>query len=387
MTEGRQMPSETTGSLMFPQVARLELDDLLEQLVERAQEVLNTQGRLRGLLSATRAIAGDLSLPVLLHRIVEVACELLGARYGALGVVGADSELTEFITVGFDDETIHQIGQLPRGRGLLGKLITDPHPLRLVELSNDPSSVGFPPNHPPMLSFLGAPIRVRDQVFGNVYLTEKHDGVAFTADDEELLISLASAAGVAIDNARLFATAQRRQLWLEASAEIARVLLAGEIDPLPLITARARQVADAELATLLIPDAAPDQLVVAAADGEGAALLPGTQVSRSSSLAGQALGTSQSLLFDHTDDGGPAALFPVLGARDGQPGVLSLSRKLGGRPFAADEIEMVASLASQAGLAMELAHAQQARQQLLLVGDRDRIARDLHDLVIQRLFA
>lgn len=151
------------------------------------------------------AVASDLSLPVVLHRITESACELVGARYGALGVLGADGTLAEFVTVGVDFETIERIGHPPVGRGVLGIVINRPEPLRIDDLSTHPSSFGFPPHHPAMHSFIGAPIRVRGAVFGNLYLTEKLGGGAFTADDEELLVALAAAAGVAIENARLHA--------------------------------------------------------------------------------------------------------------------------------------------------------------------------------------
>jgi GAF domain-containing protein len=390
----------TSAAVTFPQIARLELDDLLEQLVDRAQDVLNTQGRLRGLLAATRSIAADLSLPVLLRRIAEASCQLVGARYGALGVVGSDNQLTAFITVGVDEQTTDRIGHLPRGKGILGRLISDPRPLRLEELGSHPDSVGFPAGHPPMGSFLGVPIRVRDQVFGNLYLTEKTPDGTFTAEDEELLGALAAAAGVAIDNARLYEAAQRRQLWLTVSAEIVGELLAEGSDPLPLIAARARQVAEADLATILVPLAGePDSLLVAAADGMGAGDLRGRLVPRDRSLPGRALTEDRDLVIDDalvadlayrsdTVPHGPVVVVVrVRGAGGGLPGILSLSRKSGARRFDPDERELVATFAGHAGLALELAHAQKARRQLLLVEDRDRIARDLHDVVIQRLFA
>ncbi len=385
------------AAVTFPQIARLELDELLEQLVERAQDVLNTQGRLRGLLGATRAISSDLSLPVLLHRITESACELVGARYGALGVVGADQELTEFITVGIDEQTIATIGALPRGKGILGQLISDPRALRLDDLERHPQSVGFPAGHPEMHSFLGVPIRVGDTVFGNLYLTEKIKDGAFTPEDEELLAALASAAGVAIDNARLYEGERRRHRWLSASADLSRELLAGESDPLPLITGLARHVADADLATILVPvPDAPHLLLTAAAEGVGAADLVGRLVSRDDSMAGRALATDSDLTIDETSTGsaqdlwlgaGPTLVIRVPEAGDGHPGVLCLVREQGSRPFGRDEQEMLTSFADQAGVALKLAHAQAARRRLLLLEDRDRIARDLHDTVIQRLFA
>ena len=392
-------PDTGITSVTFPQIARLELDELLEQLLERAQDVLNTQGRLRGLLAANRAIASDLGIDALLLRITQSACELVGARYGALGVVGSGGELDEFITVGLDDDTRAAIGPLPRGKGILGLLITDPQALRLDDLKAHPKSVGFPPNHPPMHSFVGVPIRVRDLVFGNLYLTEKLQGPGFTAEDEELLTALASAAGVAIDNARLYEVERRRQRWLTASAEISRELLAGNPLPLPLIATRARDVADADLALVLVPvPEAADMLLVAAADGAGAELASGRLIPRDHSLAGRAIAEENALLVREvaqepgayrlagTPDG-PALLVRIADAGQGQPGVLALARARGAPAFDPAHQDMIASFADQAGVALKLAHAQSEQRRLLLLEDRDRIARDLHDHVIQRLFA
>lgn len=385
--------SNTTGSspadepaVSFPQIARLELDDLLEQLVERAQDVLNTQGRLRGLLAATRAISSDLSLPVLLKRITASACDLVGAQYGALGVVGPDQQLQEFITVGIEDDAVAEIGPLPRGKGILGQLISNPHALRLEDLAKHPHSVGFPPGHPSMHSFLGVPIRVGDQVFGNLYLTEKANQAPFTAEDEELVAALASAAGVAIDNARLYEGEHRRHRWSSASAELSRELLAGDPNPLPLITSLARHAADADLATLLVPvPDAPEMLLTAAADGTGSASLIGRLVRRADSLEGQSLAEEREVTVD--ESAGPRLLIRIPEAGDGEPGVLVLAREPHAHPFSRDEQDMLASFADQAGVALKLAHAQAARRKLLVMEDRDRIARDLHDIVIQRLFA
>jgi signal transduction histidine kinase len=395
---GSSPPQSPTPDVTFPQIARLELDDLLEQLVERAQDVLNTQGRLRGLLAATRAISSDLSLPVLLQRVVQSAADLVGARYGALGVIGADRELTQFITVGLDAETIDAIGPYPRGKGILGLLISDPRPLRLAALGEHPQAVGFPSQHPPMKSFLGVPIRVGDQVFGNLYLTEKIQQPAFTAEDEELLTALASAAGVAIDNARLYEIEQRRQRWQTAAAEISRELLAGDSDALPMITSRARDVGEADFAAILLQVAGTDELLVAAADGVGAADLLGTLVPKDRSLAGKALIDGRDLVVAEahaTDESygasgvpdGAALLVRLPDTGDGMPGVLALSRTRGKPSFDSEEQDMIEGFADHASVALKLAHAQEARRRLSLLEDRDRIARDLHDHVIQRLFA
>ena len=385
--------------MAFTQVARLELDDLLNQVIDRAQDVLATQGRLRGLLAATRAIAADLDLPVLLRTTVETACALLGAGYGALGVVGQGNELSEFITVGVDEDTAERIGHLPLGAGLLGELISDPRPLRLADLAEHPRSVGFPPGHPPMRSFLGVPIRTRDRVFGNLYLTEKEGGQPFSRDDEELLTALASAAAIAIDNARLYDSAHRRTRWLEASAEITHAVLAGTQDAFALIVRRAREIAGADLATIVVPLAeAPDSLLVVAADGEGAEEIQGTVVARERSLVGHVLAGDDDLTVDDALATGrtlrtagvplgPAMVLRFPAAQDEDPGVLAVTRSRGAQPFEQVEREMAAGFASQAGMALQLAKAHRARQNLMLAEDRDRIARDLHDQVIQRLFA
>jgi GAF domain-containing protein len=214
----------TDASMGFPDLPRSELEKSIGDLVEKAQDVLQTQGRLRNLLAATRAIAEDLELEDVLRRIAQAAVDLVGARYGALGVIGPDGRLEQFIHVGIDAGLAATIGHLPQGLGVLGALIDDPEPVRREHLAEDPRSVGFPAAHPPMDSFLGVPIRVRDEVYGNLYLTDRKDG-PFSAEDEELLMSLAAAAGVAIDNARLFGDAQRRQRWALAQAEVASALL------------------------------------------------------------------------------------------------------------------------------------------------------------------
>src|SRR5512142_2623213 len=208
--------ADAGGGLRFPDVPRLELDQLLEQLVERADDVRAAQGRLRGLLRAYALVASDLRLPVVLRHIVTAARELLGARYAALGVLDREGGLEQFVHAGMDDALVNQVGGLPQGRGILGLLISEPVPLRLADLAAHPASSGFPPGHPPMTSFVGVPIRIGQEVFGNLYLTERARGGEFTAEDEELAIALAAAAGAAIANARRFAESAQRRRWLAA---------------------------------------------------------------------------------------------------------------------------------------------------------------------------
>src|SRR6185312_15658239 len=237
-------------SLGLTPLSRVRLDELLQEMLDRVGEVLTSRERLRALLDAVVGIGSDLDLRSTLQRIVEAACALAGARYGALGVIGPDRLLSDFITHGIDPATHAAIGDLPHGRGVLGLLITDPHPVRLPDIRKHPRSYGFSPKHPPMHSFLGVPVRIRDQVFGNLYLAEKRGGAQFDQDDEDIMVALSVAAGAAIENARLYDLTRRRQRWLEAAAEITSVLL-GQIqrtEALQLVATRAREVAEADVA-------------------------------------------------------------------------------------------------------------------------------------------
>ncbi|TFD54572.1 GAF domain-containing protein [Cryobacterium frigoriphilum] len=364
---------------------------------QRAADRLLNQERMRGLLAAVISVAEDLSLEAVLERVVSSACELVQARYGALGVIGGDNGLSHFITVGFDEETVKLVGDLPVGHGVLGLLIREPRPIRLHDLHDHASSFGFPAHHPPMKSFLGVPVRVRDVVFGNLYLTEKLGGGDFTEEDESLAMALAAAAGVAIENARLFEESHRRAEWLEACADMARDLPApfdeAEETGLDLVAQRALAVSGAELVVIGFP--ADDSLYCLAAAGVGAEQLLGrTVIVRSAALAQvRATGLSSvepSLPLLSPDlelrESGPtlvAALGPI---GDGQ-GVILLSKAIGTGSFSTTDLEMSAVYGVQVALALELATAHRMREEQAVLGDRDRIARDLHDLVIQRLFA
>lgn len=402
MVGGIELPAVAPGareSLQFPDVPKLELDQLIDQLIDRAQDVKRTQGRLRTLLTAIETITSDLSLDAVLRNIVGAACELASARYAALGVIGADGMLEQFIYVGIDEPTAERIGPLPQGKGLLGALISDPRPIRLTKLGTDERSSGFPPNHPPMNSFLGVPITVRGAVFGNLYLTESAHG-EFSAEDEQLVIALAMAAGAAISNARLYHESQMQQRWQRAAAEISSGLLAasGE-DPLRSIARYAFEVADADVVSLslLTPDGR--SLMIEAAFGANAGQLIGQRLPVDDTLAGRALKDRVPLLaVDGQVDGqrfiqlgdvlepGPVMIIPLPG-NDTVRGVLSAARQRGRRAFTASELAMADGFATHASLALELAASREAEQKLVLLEDRDRIARDLHDHVIQELFA
>ncbi|MEU8006071.1 GAF domain-containing protein [Catellatospora sp. NPDC049111] len=346
--------------------------------------------RLRNLLDAVVGIGADLDLRSTLKRIVVAACQLTDARYGALGVVGADRRLSEFITHGIDPRVRPEIGDLPTGHGVLGLLI-DPQPVRMHDIAH-PCSTGFPQPHPPMRSFLGVPVRIRDQVFGNLYLAEKRGATDFTGDDEEITVALAVAAGAAVENARLYALAQRRQQWLAATTEITAALSADTStdQALTLVARRAREVAEAELVVLLLHDGAVGTVTVSLVDATEP--LPGLQGS-SLSLAGTdlrpVLTEHRPLQFEHL---GKAAAWPVpvpdvhamAAPFDEAQGILLVGYTGPTRP---DDELLLTAFAGQASLALQRARAREDRQRLALLTDRERIARDLHDVVIQRLFA
>ncbi|GAA2635635.1 two-component system sensor histidine kinase [Dactylosporangium fulvum] len=383
--------------LQLPSLSRVDLDDLLQELLARVGEVMTNRERLRALLDAVVGIGADLDLHSTLERIVEAACRLSDARYGALGVIGPDRMLVEFINHGVTPAERAAIGDLPRGHGVLGLLIEEPRAIRLEDITQHSRAYGFPPNHPPMHSFLGVPIRIRDQVFGNLYLAEKGGGEQFTQDDEDLVSALSVAAGAAIENARLYAQTGRRQRWLEAAAEITAVLL-GEVrrtEALQLVATRAREVAEADLAMVLLYDEPAGELRVEVAVGGDYDLTGATVEVARSDFTGVVNGRHLAVV----EDLGKAAAWPVslstgtallvpLSAGGVPLGALVVAYRQGSVTFAEDpDVALVETFAGQAALALERARAQDEREMLAVVGDRERIARDLHDVVIQRLFA
>jgi two-component system, NarL family, sensor histidine kinase DevS len=394
------MSSEVTPALRFPDMPKLELDDLIDQLIERAHGVQRAQGRLRGLLRAIETVTSDLALEQVLRNVVEAARDLAGAQYGALGVIGDDGGLEQFIPVGIDDDTAARIGHLIEGKGLLGAVITaDPRPIRLEDMADDDRSASFPAEQPPMESFLGVPIKVRSEVYGNLYLANNANG-RFSAEDEELVLALALAAGTAISNARLYQESRLQQRWLEASAEISAQLLvsAGE-DPLQMIARRAIDIADADLVSLGLLTADRSSFVIEVAFGEHSEELVGRRFALAGTLAGQVVDDGTPVQVSSASDGdgppshlasvmecGPLMAVPLQGS--GRPrGVLTLMRHRDRRNFSETDLVMAASFASHASIALELADSRAAEQKLVLLEDRDRIAMDLHDHVIQELFA
>jgi signal transduction histidine kinase len=380
----------------------LRLDELLAELQGRLHAVLGARDQMHGLLQAVVAIGEGLDLESTLSRIVQTAVGLVDASYGALGVIGEEQVLAEFIPVGLTEAEITAIHHWPEGRGLLGLLIRDPRPLRLAEIAAHPESSGFPAGHPPMGSFLGVPVRVRDAVFGNLYLTNKRGAAEFTEDDEAVLVALGAAAGVAIENARLYEAAWRQQRLIAASADVTTRLLSGT-DPgevLADVTRQVRELSGADLAVLAIPDEDGRSMIITYAEGDGADTVRGLVLSAGSSMSGRVLASgAPATTADFAADErastaargamtqiGHAIVFP-LGVPGNVRGVLTVGRRHGAPAFPPDRAEVVSSFATQAGVALELAARRADAERLSLFEDRDRIARDLHDLVIQRLYA
>jgi signal transduction histidine kinase len=347
------------------------------------------------------AVGSNLELDLVLRQIVEAAVALVDARYGALGVVGEGGRLVEFVTSGLDEDQIAAIDHWPGGRGLLGELISNPQPLRLADMSAHPRSFGFPPGHPPMKTFLGVPVRVRDEVFGNLYLTEKADGAQFDDEDEVVVTALASAAGVAVENARLYEEARRQQAWLRATADITQRLLSGAEpgEVLALVTEQAREICGADLVALALPAADGGRLVIEYAVGEGAEETAGLVVPAGESVPWTVLETGKPLVIgDFSTDSrvapaarehlrlGPAVVVP-LGVPGNVRGILTAGRRPGMLPLAPQAVEVLITFAAQAGVGLELAERRRDAERFAVYDDRDRIARDLHDLVIQRLYA
>ncbi|HEV7974789.1 GAF domain-containing sensor histidine kinase [Amycolatopsis sp.] len=397
------VPADDGSPKVAETLSQRRLRALLAEVQDRIEEIVGTRDRMDGLLEAVLSVSSGLELDATLRQIVRAAVDLVDARYGALGVLGADGMLVQFVHVGIDDDTRELIGPLPTGHGVLGVVLEDPKPLRLADLSRHPASVGFPPGHPPMGTFLGVPIRARGEIFGRLYLTEKNNGTGFTEDDEVVVQALAGAAGIAVDNARLYEEARRRQRWLEAIGEISAELL-GASDPseaLRLIAGRALELTGADYTFIAVPgdlESAPSavtELTVTVCAGPGADTVAGRKIPIAGSTFGAVFADRvprnvSQLAFDFAHglgvDLGPALALP-LGAGESISGVLLAVRAAGAPGFDELEFQVGASFADQAALALQRAESQVARQELGVLADRDRIARDLHDHVIQRLFA
>jgi len=403
--------AEEPGS-PWPVAATLDPVTLLNELRGREQASNRAQQRLTALLDAVMAVTADLELADVLARIVRSACELVDARYGALGVIGPGGEhLIEFVTQGVTPEEREAIGRLPRGHGVLGLLINEGRSLRMPDIAAHPDSYGFPPNHPVMRSFLGTPIRIRDEVFGNLYLTEKLGAAEFSPDDEAILVALAAAAGIAIDNARQYETSRQQRQWLATTGAVTQLFLEGrdERSAMRFLAQRTWELSQAQLTMVALYDDDGDLVVRAVETGEPdkdagrhdtalgtvlhkrhwrelvAARAPVLLLTRPGDPAVDGL-TNDVRALGAADPDGPTALLPIT-VGDDEIGVLAVAWAAVAEPFVGDVVPPLAALAQQMGLALVAARGQQDRSRVALLEDRDRIARDMHDHVIQRLFA
>jgi signal transduction histidine kinase len=384
-----------------PGAPRLGSEDLFSGLRARLAGVRATRDRVRALLDVVVSIGSDMDLDDVLRRITQAATTLTDAKYGALGVMDDKGErLVELITVGLSDSEIAAIGPWPEGHGILGRLIKEQRLIRLADLTQDPESSGFPERHPVMRRLLGVPIQVRDEIFGNLYLAEKTDGSEFDEEDEVVVAALATAAGVAIENARLHEERWRRERWLEASAEISTALLSGTApaEVLELVAERAREICNADHAMVYLVDEDAEEFILTAADGPYADDIRGLRVPIEDAIAGHVYRGGASVLApdsrtSSTRAGLPkhlpvgATLIVPLGVGDEARGVLTVANPPGGRAFTQPIQWVLESFASQAAVMLELAEHRRDAERLVVLEDRDRIAKDLHDTVIQRLFA
>ncbi|KUH86215.1 MULTISPECIES: GAF domain-containing sensor histidine kinase [unclassified Mycobacterium] len=399
MTDPTAPNRSSEGRSLRNTLSQLRLRELLAEVQDRVGQIVEGRDRLDGLVDAMLVVTAGLELDATLRTIVRTASELVDARYGALGVRGDGHELVEFVYQGIDEPTRDLIGHLPEGRGVLGVLMDDPKPIRLEDIRQHPASVGFPPHHPRMSTFLGVPLRIRDEVFGNLYLAEKADGRPFSEDDEILVEAFAAAAGIAIENARLYEQSRARQSWIEATRDIANEMLSGA-EPAAvfrLIAAQALNLTGADATVVAMPVdvdlAAADavELSVAAVAGALGGERCGTIIPVPDSPIGKAFLDGIPRKFGSVDIGvgagvGPALVLP-LRATDAVAGVVAAVRGEDAYPFTSEQLEMMAAFADQAALAWQLATSQRRMRELDVLTDRDRIARDLHDHVIQRLFA
>lgn len=372
---------------------------------EQLDELLAARDQMEQLLRVFVEIGADLGdIDATLHRIVASARELTSAPYGALALRDADGDLLEFVHEGVDADTVRRIGHLPAGKGVLSLSLLDAPALRLRDLTTHPASVGFPEHHPPMRSFLAVPITIRGTVLGNLYLTHDDPAREFSESDEVAARALAFAAAVTIDNARRFERERLSLKWMAASREITTALLSTtgpHRRPLQLIAERARMLTEAEQAIVLVPADAdlPDDeintLVVSAAVGIHADEVIGQEVPVDESTSGEVFRTGRPLITESfrypiqafTDVGQRPAIVMPLRADDQVAGVIAIARGANQPPFDESYLELVSDFATHATIALVLASARDDARQLSILAERERIAHDLHDHVIQRLFA
>lgn len=379
----------------------LRTPEFLSRMHEQLDELVANRDHIGQLLSLVIGIGSDLDLDATLRRIVDAALSMTGGRYGALGLWSADDTLATFVHLGMDQATVALIGDLPVGKGLLGVLRHRTEPLRMTDLTEHPSVVGFPEHHPRMRAFLGMPIIGREGALGALFVADDRDGRTFTDSDEITAQALASAASVAIDNARLFERARASARWTSASREITTALLSGDdhdLRPLQLIVERAAELTGAEQAIVLVPvDPADevDTLVVSAAVGVYADEVLGQEVPVDGSTTGGVFRSGEPLITERfrrpiqafTDVGERPAIVMPLRAEDAVRGVIVVARNAKQPPFDTSYLDLVRHFASHAAIALKLAAARDNDRELALLADRERIAHDLHDQVIQQLFA
>jgi len=381
--------SDEMGSVF----ARLGRQGLVDRMHGQPDELLAARDQMEQLLGLIVEIGSDLDLDATLQRTVHAAISLTGARYGALGVRAVDGTLASFHYAGMDADAERRIGHLPVGKGLLGVLLDCVSAVRLDDLTQHPAAVGFPEHHPPMRAFLGVPIIIRKAVFGSLYLADDRPGHVFSESDEIAAGALASAAVVAIDNAQLFDRVSRSGRWVAASREISTAVLSGpesQVRSLGVIAERARELTDAEQAIVLVPTDPElpaddvDALVVVTAVGVHAADVIGQQVPVDGSTSGEVFRSGQPVI---TDVGQRSAVVMPLRAADTVLGVIAVARNPDQPRFDNSYLDLVSDFAGHAAIALRLAAAHARECELSVLSDRERIAHDLHDHVIRRLFA
>lgn len=377
---------------------------LMGRMHEDLDELLASRDQMERLLQIFLEIGADLDLEATLSRIVTAAIELTGAEFGALGVRAPDGTLSSFVHSGMDAPTVAKIGHLPAGKGVLGLLLDTTDVIRLNDLTAHPTAVGLPEHHPPMAGFLGVPIIIRGDAFGSLYLTHSDPARVFDESDEVAARALATAAAVAIQNASLFERVRASAKWMQASREITTALLSGtesSVRPMWLIAERARELAKAEQAIVLVaadPDAPREEvttLVVSTAVGVHADDVIGRQVPVEGSTTGAVFTSGRAVITDRfrhpihsfTDVGERPAIVMPLRYEDDVIGVIAVARHESQPPFDSGELALIGDFAHHAAVALTLAAAGERIHELSIVADRERIAHDLHDHVIQRLFA
>ena len=377
---------------------------LVSTMHGQLDELLAARDQMEQLLRVIVEIGAGLDLDATLHRVIAAARDLTGAPYGALAVRDPEGDLISFVHEGMDADTVRRIGHLPVGKGLLSLSLLDTPALRMDDLTTHPAAVGFPEHHPPMRAFLAVPITIREKVFGNLYLTHVDPARLFAESDEVAARALAFAAAVAIDNAQVFERERTSVKWMEASREITTALLSSADPhrrPLQMIAESARALTDAEQAIVLVPadpdvpDDEVDTLVVSAAVGIYASEVIGQRVPVDGSTSGAVFRSGEPLITEalrypiqaFTDVGQRRAIVMPLRARNEVVGVIAIARGSDQPPFNESYLDVVSDFATHAAVALVLASAREDARQLTILAERERIAHDLHDHVIQRLFA